>query len=152
MSTPGFGEVRKQRIEQEKNRKPRVQRTYNPGKDVDRLLYIGADWGIELYELLEEVAEMDFLTEEDAETGDQVVTEETRHKTAILHSNATVILTRINNAAGRKRAMRTMEEGGIIQIAVTRKEQAFLVELGEYFDLGPEALEELRTLPAKGWY
>ena len=47
---------------------------------------------------------------------------------------------------------KAIDDGKRVQIPVTRKEQNFLIEIGEYFDLDEEAMEELRTLPARGWY
>jgi len=151
MSTPGFGEAKKNRPQ----RKPesegggtgRSTRAYNPGKGVDRSLYIKSDWGLELYDLLEEIADMDDLTNEEGET-----TKDLDYKTRVLRGSAKVILERIKLAAGKGGLEGAIDAGRFVQIPVTRKEQNFLIEIGEYFDLDQEALDELRTLPAKGWY
>ena len=55
MSTPGFGEGKKDRP----SRGPQGGRGYNPGRSVDRLLYIGSDWGLQLHDLLEEIAQIE---------------------------------------------------------------------------------------------
>ena len=148
MATPGFGEARKQREEKRSRGGGGGGKTFNPGaKGVDRLLYIGSDWGLELYDLLVEIAAMDDLVNEEGES-----TKELDFRTRVLRSNAKLILERIRLATGKEGPEKAMEDGKIVQIPVTKKEQQFLIEVGDYFDLDEEAMAELRTLPAKGWY
>ncbi len=143
MSTPGFGEGKKDRP----SRGPQGGRGYNPGRSVDRLLYIGSDWGLQLHDLLEEIADMDDLVDEEGETNKTL-----DFKSRVLRGSARVLLDRIKLAAGRGGLEKAIDDGKRVQIPVTRKEQNFLIEIGEYFDLDEEAMEELRTLPARGWY
>ena len=148
MTTPNFGEGGKDQPRRGSGSGSRGGgRSYNPGRNVDRLLYIGSDWGLELYDLLEEIAEMKDLTNDEG-----VTTKDLDYRSRVLRGSAKVILERIKNAAGRGGVEGAIDAGKRVQIPVTRKEQNFLIEIGEYFDLDEEAMDELRSLPAKGWY
>ena len=54
-------------------------------------------------------------------------------------------------AVGRGTLEDAIDRGDIVQIAVTPKEQQFLLEIARIFDI-PDAEDELGKLPVKGWY
>ena len=122
-------------------------RTFKPG-GVDRSIYFNAPWALELYELLKDViSDMDDLTDSEG-----YVTLDHEVKSRELRSFARVLVERVNAAVGRGTLEKAIDDAKLVQVPVTPKEQAFLIEIAVAFDLGEDSLEELRKLPAKGWY
>ena len=73
-------------------------------------------------------------------------------KSRELRSFARVMVERVDQAVGRGSLEAAVDNAKIVQVPVTPKEQAFLIEVAKAFDLGEDAIHELSILPAKGWY
>ena len=61
------------------------------------------------------------------------------------------LVQRMDAAVGRGTLEDAIDRGDIVQIAVTPKEQQFLLEIARIFDI-PDAEDELGNFPVKGWY
>ena len=122
-------------------------RSFRPGQ-VDRLIYFNADWAIDLYDLLKNlISNMKDLTDSEG-----TVTLAHEVKSRELRSFARVLVERVDAAVGRGTLEKAVDDARIVQVPITPKEQAFLIEIAKAFDLGEEAVHELTVLPAKGWY
>ena len=122
-------------------------RIFKPG-EVDRLIYFNADWAIDLYDLLKDV----LSDMEDLKDSEGNVTLAHEVKSREIRSFARVMIQRVNQAVGKGTLEDAIDNAKIVQVPVTPKEQAFLLEIAKAFDLGEEAVHELSVLPAKGWY
>ena len=126
-------------------------RVFKPG-EIYNTVYLNAEWGYDLYRLMsEELSSMKELT--DPETGESTAKTETQSRE--IRSLARVVIERIDQATGHRGLEgfeKTLNEGKIIQVPVTPKEQNFMLSIAESFDLGPEAIQELRTQPKQGHY
>ena len=125
-------------------------RTFKPG-GVDRSAYLNAEWGYDLYRILsEEIADMpDFKDDEGITSVPQEV------QSREIRNFATVLIDRIDQATGHRGLEgfeKALNEGKIIQVPLTPKEQNFLREVTTYFDLGPSAVEEFSKVPKQGFY
>ena len=121
-------------------------KTFRPGK-VDSLIYLNADWAQDLYSTLKEtVSEMKDL--KDAEGNTPLALENISKE---IRGFARGLVQRMDAAVGRGTLEDAIDRGDIVQIAVTPKEQQFLLEIARIFDI-PDAEDELGKLPVKGWY
>ena len=126
-------------------------RIFKPG-EVDNSVYLNAEWGYDLYRFLsEELSSMAELT--DPETGE--TTSHTETQSREIRSLARVLIERIDHATGHRGLEgfeKALDEGKIIQVPVTPKEQNFMLGIAQSLDLGPAAVEELSTRPKQGHY
>ena len=99
-------------------------RTFKPGQ-VDRLIYFNADWAIELYDLMKDV----LSSMEDLQDSEGNVTLAHEVKSREVRSFARIMVERVNQAVGRGTLEDAIDNAKIVQVPVTPKEQAFLIEI-----------------------
>lgn len=125
-------------------------RVFKPGQ-ISNNVYLNAEWGYDLYRYMsEELSDMEDLTNEEGET-----TARTETQSREIRSLSKVLIERIDAATGHRGLdgfEKALDGGKIIQVPVTPKEQKFMLSIAVSFDLGPEAVKELSTLPKQGFY
>jgi len=126
-------------------------RVFKPG-EIDNSIYLNAEWGYDLYRFMsEELSSMKELT--DPDTGETTAHTETQSRE--IRSLARVLVERIDHATGHRGIEgfeKALDEGKIIQVPVTPKEQTFMLGIAQSLDLGPESIQELSTKPKQGPY
>lgn len=126
-------------------------RVFKPG-EIHNNVYLNAEWGYDLYRFMsEELSNMKELT--DPETGETTAHTETQSRE--IRSLARVLIERIDQATGHRGLdgfTKALDEGKIIQVPITPKEQNFMLGVAQSLDLGPESIQELSTQPKQGSY
>ena len=125
-------------------------RIFKPG-DVGNTVYLNREWGYDIYRFIsEELVNMKDVTNE---LGDSTVELETQSRE--IRGLAKGLIERIDQATGHKGLAGfedALDDGKIIQIPVTPKEQTFLTGIAVSLQLGEEAIQELSMRPAGGFY